>query len=147
MSYSCTNIGALNVNVTLGLGAIVPANGYRVKWRPIGTTEWNYVTQNQNPVVISNVPLCDDIEGTVQSNCGDGNFGMEFTFFVSAVSVPCKQYRLTSPLTMYTYTACGAKVPTSFYNPAFNDQGTVICAQEGSVGGGAFTNLLSACTG
>ena len=49
-----------------------PPNGYRVKWRVVGATTWNTPIgpYTSSPILIPNVPVCENIEGTVEAVCG-----------------------------------------------------------------------------
>jgi hypothetical protein len=122
--------------------AIAPANGYIVKWRPVGTTTWNTVTQNQNPVVIAGVPTCFNIEGTIQASCAGGSLGSTVVFSVSSSSAECRSIRLLDT-GLYSYTSCSSAVERTVNNLASSP--TVICARDGTVSGGQFTDLNAAC--
>lgn len=82
---SCPITKTLTVNFTGSTPA--PAGGYIVKWAtPAGS--WNYVTPNptSSPVVISNVPACEDITVVMQSQCANSEVSSEQTTVVSAMS-------------------------------------------------------------
>lgn len=147
---SCTSIGALRITVTLPVGAVAPLNGYRVKYRPItpaNNAPWTYFTQNQNPIVIPGVSLCDNLEGTVEADCGNSNFGTIKTFYVPALATPCKTYRLTSPQVTYTYFPCNSDVSSTIFNTGSTAQnGLTICAKQNTVTGGGVEDLNQACT-
>ena len=57
-----------------------PAAGYIVKWT-IPNGVWNYVTPNptSSPVIINNVPACEDITVVVQSQCDNSQVSSEQT--------------------------------------------------------------------
>lgn len=141
-TYPCTTFATLQVNFSTP--EVPPANGYIVKWRPVGTTTWNHVFQNQNPIVITGVPSCFDIEGTIQADCGDGNLGNIVVFAASSslLESACKTIQLLQTAT-YTYIACNDTEPTVVNNVASSP--TSICALEGSVSGGTFTDLNLGC--
>jgi hypothetical protein len=121
---------------------IPPSSGYIVKWRPVGTTNWNTVTQNQNPITIAGVPGCYNIEGTIQANCGDGNVGSIVNFAVTSSSTQCRTVQLTQSAT-YTYTECGTTQPVTITNSSTNP--TTLCVIDGSVSGGAFIDSNQPC--
>jgi hypothetical protein len=141
-TYSCSTFRTLQVS--FASPTIPPANGYVVKWRPVGTTEWNTVNQNQNPVTIAGVPGCFNIEGTIQANCGGGNLGSPVSFAVSSSSAECRSIRLLDT-GAYTYVPCNSSQPGNVNN--FANSPTTVCAQDGTVSGGTFTDLNQACTG
>lgn len=140
--YPCSSFGTLEVSFTSP--TITPANGYLVKWRPVGTTEWNTLTQFQNPITIAGVPTCFNIEGTIQANCGDGNFGVPVTFAVTSSSSTCRNIRLLDTAS-YSYVPCNSSLPVTVNNNSGNP--TTVCAKDGTVTGGTFTDLNQACTG
>jgi hypothetical protein len=49
-----------------------PENGYRVRWRIVGTSTYTTAIGpfTTSPVEITNVPACENIEGTVEAICG-----------------------------------------------------------------------------
>ena len=110
---------------------IEPANGYNVQWRPVGTTEWNTVVGIlNNPILIPNVPACYNIEGTIQANCGDGNYGKTSYFAVSGSVKTCFLYALAGAGTTYTYTSCSNNQSTSV---TVSTTSITISAYEGSI--------------
>lgn len=80
----CTTFKSLTINFTAP--DIAPAEGYLVKWRVVGAANYTTVTPNpQNtPVIIPSVPSCSNIEGTIQTACGNGNFGSPLQFVAPA---------------------------------------------------------------
>ena len=50
----------------------VPDNGYRVKWRVVGTSTYTTATGpfTSSPVTLNNIPSCENVEGTVEAVCG-----------------------------------------------------------------------------
>lgn len=49
-----------------------PDNGYRVKWRVVGTSTYTLVNAvyTTSPITVTNIPACEDVEGTIESICG-----------------------------------------------------------------------------
>jgi hypothetical protein len=82
---SCTTYRSVQIDFTEP--AIRPANGYTVKWRVIGTTEWTTLSPNPtaSPAIIPYVPDCVNIEGTVATLC-DGITGSTVSFVAQAPS-------------------------------------------------------------
>lgn len=142
-TYPCATLTTLQVDFSTP--DVPPANGYIVKWRPVGTTAWNHVFQNQNPITIPGVPSCFDIEGTIQADCGDGNLGniVVFSAISSAVASECRTVQLLQTAT-YTYIPCSDDEPIIVNNVASSP--TSVCAVVGSVSGGTFTDLNLECT-
>lgn len=141
-TYSCSTTTTLQVAFTQP--TIPPANGYIVKWRPVGTTEWNTVNQNQNPISIAGVPTCFNIEGTIQANCGGGNLGTVVSFAVSSTSSNCRSIQLLQTAA-YTYVPCSSNIAVTVNNTSGSP--TTVCAKDGTVTGGTFTDLNQACIG
>lgn len=117
---------------------IPPANGYVVKWRVVGETNWNTVNQNQNPIQIAGVPACFNIEGTIQANCGNGNLGNIINFAVTGTTQVCYNFQLLNTAS-YTYVPCGQSSPVNVNNVSGSPQ--TVCAIDGTVTGGTFTRL------
>lgn len=140
MSYNCSTFKTLQVAFTAP--TIAPANGYVVKWRPVGTTTWNTVSQNQNPITIAGVPACFNIEGTIQADCGGGNLGNPVVFAVTSSSAQCRSIKLLQTAA-YSYVPCSGGSPVTVNN--FANSQTTICAQDGTVSGGTFEDLNLAC--
>jgi hypothetical protein len=142
-TYPCSTFKTLQISFTAPI--VPPANGYIIKWRPVGTTDWNFVYQNQNPIVIAGVPSCYNIEGSVRADCGDGNLGNEVVFAVSSTANGCKSYILNDNGT-YSYVPCGQVEPVDINNLASSP--TAVCAVEGTVtssSGLSFTDLNIIC--
>lgn len=59
----------------------VPSSGYRIKWRVVGASTYTTAVGPflSSPATITNVPSCEDIEGTIESSCG-GIFSAVVTF-------------------------------------------------------------------
>lgn len=115
---------------------VPPANGYLVKWRPVGTAAWNqFPTLNGTPIYVPNVPICQNIEGTIQADCGNGNFGPIINFAVSAAQGDCYTFVLQELSKTYTYIPCGGGEEQFVLNDATTTQ---ICALDGSVSGGIY---------
>lgn len=86
---------------------IPPVNGYTIKWRVVGTTTWNVVSNLYGTVLqISNVPSCYSIEGTIQADCAGGSSNAT-TFAITGNVSTCQTYTLLQNA-IYTYTPCGA---------------------------------------
>lgn len=136
----CTTYKTLNIAFTAP--DVPPANGYIIKWRPVGTTNWNTVNQNQNPVTIAGVPACYNIEGTIQANCGDGNLGSTVSFAITSSTTQCRTVQLTQSAT-YTYTQCGTSQPVNITVSSLEP--LTVCVVDGSVSGGAFTDTNQPC--
>ena len=134
----CSTFKTLQVSFTAP--TIAPANGYVVKWRVVGETNWNTVYQNQNPVTIAGVPACFNIEGTIQADCGGGNLGNAIVFSVSGQTQQCFTFLLLNT-GIYTYVPCGQSAPMEVNNSTSAPQS--VCAIDGSVTGGPFTRLTS----
>lgn len=141
-TYPCSTFRTLQVSFAEPL--IPPANGYLVRWRPVGTTTWNTVTQTQNPITIAGVPACFNIEGTIQADCGGGNLGSLVNFAVTSASAECRNIRLLDTAA-YTYVPCNSAQAVTVNNMA--NSPTTVCAQDGTVQGGTFTDLNQACVG
>lgn len=82
----CTTYRSVQIDFTEP--AIKPANGYVVKWRVIGTTEWNTLSPSPKgtPAIIPYVPDCANIEGTIATLC-DGATGSTIQFVAQAPPV------------------------------------------------------------
>lgn len=67
---SCPILKTLRVSFTAPSPA--PPNGYRVKWRVVGTTTYTTAVGpfTSSPASVTNVPACEDIEGTIEAVCG-----------------------------------------------------------------------------
>jgi hypothetical protein len=110
---------------------IEPANGYNVQWRAVGNTEWNTIVGIlNNPILIPNVPACYNIEGTIQANCGEGNYGKTSYFAVSGSVKTCFLYALATDGETYTYTSCSTNQSTSV---TVSGTSVTISAYEGSI--------------
>lgn len=70
--------------LTFNAPSPVPALGYQVKYREVGTTTWFYVTPNptSSPVVISGLPSGKFWEGTIASECATEIFSNEIVWSV-----------------------------------------------------------------
>ena len=108
MPLPCTIFKTLQIAFTPP--SVIPVNGYIVKWRIVGSPTWNTVSPNPttSPVNIAAVPACENIEGTIQSNCGGGNTGMVATFFVAGEGLP-PEY------TLLRTTSCVEGIGTTTY--------------------------------
>lgn len=143
-SYPCSSQTALSVTATLDSLSIVPPN-YRVKWRPAGIPgDYNTVIQSNNPVIISPVPKCYNIEGTIEAACADGTYGVARPFYIASSSAQCRTIKLLQTAT-YTYVPCGTDAPVNLTNNSLSPQ--TICVKDGTVTGGTFEDQNTACTG
>jgi hypothetical protein len=138
---SCSTFKTLQVSFTTP--QIPPANGYLVKWRVVGASTWNEVTQYGNPVTIAGVPACFNIEGTIQANCGNGNIGQPINFAAQGGTTTCYLFTLQNTGN-YTYIPCGQVDQTVTVSNNANSP-TQICAKDGTVTGGSFTRTVQ-CT-
>jgi hypothetical protein len=106
-----------------------PTNGYIVKYRQVGTTQYTTVTPNprSSPVIIGSLGSGVTYEGTIQADCGNGQFGSISTF---SATVAAKFDMARDPssaqnacgLTNYNYTFYAAvsvlQVGTQLYGNA-----------------------------
>lgn len=81
-----------------------PANGYRVKWRVVGTSSYTTATGpfTSSPITIPSVPACDNIEGTIEGNC-NGTYSTAVNFSAPKVT----------PL------VCGSNISRSYSGSSF----------------------------
>lgn len=135
---NCSTFKTLQVSFTAP--AVAPSNGYLVKWRVVGETNWNTVTQNQNPITIAGVPACFNIEGTIQADCGGGNYGSIINFSAAGGTTSCYSFQLLNTAT-YTYVPCGQTQSSTVSNVSSAPQ--TICAVDGTVSGGSYTRTTS----
>lgn len=127
----CSTIRTLTLSI-VPPPTIPPADGYTVKWRPVGTTTWNTVSKLYGNVLsISNVPGCFNIEGTIQANCAGGGSSNPVTFAVANSFSTCISYKLLD-VGIYQFTQCGTTVPTVAEVTVDNAPVTV-CAIAGTV--------------
>ena len=140
---NCSSTKTLVINYTSSSN-ILPAGGYTIQWRIVGSPTW-YTVANKttNPISIPNVPTCYGIEGKILADCGTGELRELETFGVNGNSSSCVNYSLLDTST-YFYTPCGGIQQISIFNSGESPQS--VCAVEGSVTGGQFT-YLSACLG
>lgn len=139
---SCFTYRTLSITYTEP--EIAPSNGYLIKWRIAGNTGWNTISGLYgNPLQITNIPTCYNIEGTVQADCGNGNLGTAVNFAVSGTTVGCYNFQLLEDRT-YTFTPCNQSEPVSLFNNSASP--TTVCALDGSVSGGTFTRGTSCTT-
>lgn len=143
MPSGCNTYKTLNIAFVPSI--IPPSNGYKVKWRIVGDTNWTTPpNQYSTPIQIASVPNCFNIEGTIQADCGGGNLGNPVSFAITGVPTSCHQYELLDSAN-YTYTPCGSSESVTITNN-FSEP-TTVCALDGSVLGGSYTNLGAACLG
>lgn len=79
----CTTYRSLQLTFTAP--ELPPANGYRVKWRAVGAATYNTLSPNPStlPIVIPQVPVCTNVEGTIEASCGDESYGAPVSFVVA----------------------------------------------------------------
>jgi hypothetical protein len=75
------------VTVTFVPPAPAPSGGYRVKWRVKGAASYTTATGpfTSSPIVLTNIPACEDIEGTIENDCG-GSYSNPVSFTASKVA-------------------------------------------------------------
>jgi len=143
MDFPCSSTKTLIINYT-SAGNILPARGYTIQWRVVGSTVWNTVAnKTTNPISIPNVPTCYSIEGKILASCGEGDLTELETFGVTGVAPGCASYILLDTAT-YTYTPCNTFQSTSIFNNEGSPQ--TVCAIEGTISGGRFT-FVGSCIG
>jgi hypothetical protein len=136
---SCTTFKSVIVDFTEP--AIKPANGYVVKYRIAGET--NYITLTPNPMaspaIIPNIASCANVEGTISTSC-DGNVGLSVSFVAStgttvAQTPTCSYYVLTEPVgssatSIYRYIPCGSTAAVTKSISGGHSITTGICAEN-----------------
>lgn len=139
-NYPCDSYKS--VLIVLQPPTIPPANGYSVRWRIQGSSNWNdYPVQYGTTFTIVNVPACYTIEVAIKANC-DGGSGDEVFTLVRGTNTKCYIYDLVDTA-IYTYTPCGTNYPISISITAgmpYNER--QVCALDGTVSGGAFTRSV-----
>jgi len=82
-----------------------PANGYRVRWRNVGSA--NYIiagTYTSSPVVLPNIPMCVAVEGTIENSCGNNDYSSSTLWSVPALSsTKCSNILVRSKLSPSFY--------------------------------------------
>lgn len=75
------------VTVTFIPPVPVPSGGYRVKWRVKGTSSYTTATGpfTSSPIILTNIPACEDIEGTIENDCG-GTYSNPVVFTASKMA-------------------------------------------------------------
>lgn len=140
ISSPCSTYKTLTILATVDSTA--PLNGYVVKWKVSGTSVYNTVANQPGPMLyVANVPACANIEGTVQTDCA-GGLGTAVPFSVSSSVQNCVSFTLLQTAT-YSYIPCASSTAVEINNSASSP--TVICAKDGSVSGGSFTNSGTLC--
>jgi hypothetical protein len=83
-----------SISVSFTAASPAPANGYIVKWKKVSEPTSSFVQVLPNPtaspVIISNVPACDDIDVVVQASCGPGFTSQEVTAVATGLGVALK---------------------------------------------------------
>lgn len=134
----CTVLKNIILNFTPP--ALTPALGYKVKWRVVGTTVWNNIpNQFSSPIIITGVPACNDIEGTIEAQCDSNVYSNPVSWVVNGNGL-CFSYILNDTAT-YTYTSCTTGNSVTVSNNSSTP--TTVCAIENSVSGGGFTKTTS----
>jgi hypothetical protein len=134
----CSSTKTLVINYT-SASNILPAGGYTIQWRVVGSSTWNTVAnKTTNPISIPNVPTCYSIEGKILADCGTGELNQLETFGVTGISTSCATYTLLDNGD-YTYTPCDGFQPVSIFNNSGVPQS--VCAIEGTISGGQFSYL------
>lgn len=105
---SCTATRSLSVSFTAANPA--PANGYIVKWKRASDSVYTTLpgaNPTSSPVVISNVPACEDVNVIVQSSCGGGLLSTEVTTIATGLGYglkcDCAYQGSTSDMNYYQY--------------------------------------------
>lgn len=67
---ACPVLKTLNISFTAP--SPIPQNGYRVKWRVVGTSTYTTAVGPfvSSPALVTNVPACENVEGTIEAVCG-----------------------------------------------------------------------------
>jgi hypothetical protein len=83
-----------------------PANGYRVRWRTVGSESFIIAGNfNSSPVVLNNIPMCSAIEGTIENSCGNNDYSSSTVWSVPALtSTKCANILVRSKLSPSYYT-------------------------------------------
>lgn len=135
---SCSTYKTIQVDFTEP--EIKPLNGYLIKWRVQGTSDWVQLpNQFGTPIFIPSVPICQNIEGTISADCGSGNFGNPMTFGVSAEIGTCYSFQLLQDA-QYSFLPCGQNSEAQFVQNIASTP-TTICATDGTVSGGHYSRL------
>jgi hypothetical protein len=81
-----------DVVVTFNAANPAPASGYVVKWKRASDTSYTTVSPNAatSPVTIFNVPACENINVSVESQCGPGFQSQPVTTTVTGLGVPLR---------------------------------------------------------
>jgi hypothetical protein len=105
---SCTATRTLSVSFTPASPA--PANGYIVKWKRASDTIYTTLSganPTSSPVIIPNVPACEDVNVIVQSSCGGGQLSTEVSTVATGVGYSlkcdCAYQGTTSEMAYYQY--------------------------------------------
>jgi hypothetical protein len=136
----CSSTKTLTIEYVTG--SIMPAGGYTVKWRVVGSSTWYTVPNNTiNPILIPGVPTCYPIEAQLLTDCGNG-LEVISTFGVTGQTISsCYTYQFLDN-SQYTYTPCGSSNPVTVYNSVDNGNSIPnVCVIEGTVSGGRFTRM------
>ena len=92
-----------------------PTNGYIVKYRQVNTTSYTTVTPNPtgSPILITGLGAGASYEGTIQGDCGNGQYGTVSTFNATVAAQfnlarDPSSYTNACALTNYNYTLYAA---------------------------------------
>lgn len=87
---TCTTVR--DVIVTFNAANPAPANGYIVKWKLASDSLYTTVSPNPtaSPVTIYSVPSCQNIDVSVESQCGPGFQSQPVTTTVTGLGVPLR---------------------------------------------------------
>lgn len=90
---NCTTCSTTrDVVVTFTAANPAPANGYIVKWKTASDSLYTTVSPNAttSPVTIYNVPACENIDVSVESQCAPGFQSQPVTTTVTGLGVPLR---------------------------------------------------------
>lgn len=145
-----------HITVTFTPCSPAPSGGYIIKYRPVGDLG-PYRTATGSPFTTSPAAWDDTLdaedtayEGFIQSDCGDGNLGLEVPFETEVVvpSVACRTYILSKTVGTPSahYIDCGGVTRDTLIN-----SGTSICTNGHgfTISGGGITvdSFTDGCCG
>jgi hypothetical protein len=154
----CTTYKSVQIDFTPP--AIAPAEGYRVKWRVAGYTAYTTISPNPttSPIVIPQVPVCTNLEGTIEASCGNGNYGSPVAFVVGADSTAsggrgsitgtnsanCNGGATGTIVTTNAFSKI--QLTTTYYSLTGTMQGATLTIREASSGNTVFTLVAPVST-
>jgi hypothetical protein len=155
---NCTTYKSIQIDFTAP--DISPAEGYRVKWRVAGTSAYTTVSPNPttSPIVIAQVPVCTNLEGTIEASCGNGNYGAPVAFVVAADatasgsggtitgtnSANCSGGATGTIVTTNAFSKI--QLTTTYYSLTGTMQGATLTIREASSGNTVFTLVAPVST-